>query len=218
MANSSKISNAVRSARHVSDEEFKDLAIKLLEHARRAIRNKNWSEGLFARAHGETVDDLVHRAMLTLIEIDGRRGWDPEKHPDPWRHLKNVVNSFIGDQARISTRYVTPVDLGAGALPATGRFPKPTPMHELGPEDMLDEKSRAELAKVATDRLTNELLEDDELVRLHDLLEAHPELPRREIAQRMGMTPDAITNLTKRLDRKIEQVAASITRDYGDHS
>jgi DNA-directed RNA polymerase specialized sigma24 family protein len=217
MSDSPKTASAPRRAPQLSEKELDQIAIRLLDHAKREVRNANWAAGLFARAHGETVEDLVQRAILTLIVIDGRRGWDADKHPDPWTHLKSVVNSFIADQGRLRRKFVAPPDFD-DVLRNSGKFPREAQLHELGPDEMLDEAKRAELGREASDRLVAALCEDDALTKLHDILEHEPELPRREIAKRMGVTPDQVTNLFKRLDRQIEQVAASITRDYGDHS
>jgi hypothetical protein len=66
------------------------LAKRLLAFARRfaAIRGW-WLNDADALAKGNTVEDVVRKALVSLY--GGDRRWDPTKYPDPWVYLKLFV-------------------------------------------------------------------------------------------------------------------------------
>lgn len=197
-------------------KDIAELAVRLLEHARRRIRNANWRAGLLAPAKGRSVDDLVRDAIMTLVDASARRAWDPERHPDPWRHLVSVVNSEVSDLCRASNRVQRPGSEHDWDR-TTGEYPAPRALHSLGPDEHLDEARRRKIAAYATERLLEALVNgsDEALLRYHDIIETDPDLKRGEIAAKLGTTPEEVTNILKRYDRKINEVARLVQGEFG---
>lgn len=182
-------------ARTIETDPVK-LGVLLLAYAHRYAASKGWKSKDRALARGEGLEDLVQDAMASLYGPDtsGREQWDPANTPDPMDYLRSFVNSRLSSLGRsYDNRLVRgDVDPEAHAGPST-------------PEALLLKK-RAQHAHdtwwaEAKDLLLTQLLDDDLLMRIHDLMETEEIDKPADLALRLGVPVDAVKNAKKRLRR-----------------
>jgi len=181
-------------------KELQGLSVRLLAFARRRAAVKRWwlgSAGALAKGH--TVQDIVCKAMTSLF--GGSRKWDRASQPDPWAHLKSVVNSLLSNLARSKENrvYGRDIDDEAAVAPAT-------PESELL---MAEEEERLERRRErAYSLLQDEVLAagDSALLALHDLILAEDIHKPQELATRLEKPVNEVNNLKKRFWRICRRV------------
>ena len=180
------------------------LAVVLLSYARRCAGTSGWRDCDRMLARGNGVEDLVQDAMASLSGGELKRRWDPQKHPDPMQHLKWFVRSRMSTLARsydaLNVRRGD--DSDEHADPET-------------PESLVlqvaERKERDAWRAQARDLLLAEIIDDDLLVRLHDLMETEEIDKPAELATRLNVSLEEIKNAKKRFRRAWERVVAAMS-------
>lgn len=188
--------------------DWEDTVPRLVKYARGEMGRRVW-QGVFGGTApgGKQAYDLVTTAVEKLF--DGRRAWDPETQPDLFVHLQGIVDSDMGHLARSLGNKLTLRAMGrpVGSEDAVEDFPDP-----------MDEFASSTPSPEAVTLLREqEQLSEDFLLELDGSLQGEPELQRiveaivdgaeksAEIAEEAGITPKAVYNARKRLQRKLDE-------------
>jgi DNA-directed RNA polymerase specialized sigma24 family protein len=184
--------------------QFNEMATRLLALARRMASVKRWwHQAPDALAKGRTVEDVVSVAMASLF--GGSRKWDPVKEPDPWNHVKSVISSELSNlvtslENRRTTRGVD------DELVANTETPR---------EALLRKEEQAARRQRAYSLLIEQIGDDDQLVKLHDLIVTEDLHKPQELALRMNITVTEANNLKKRFWRACKKVLAVLKKENG---
>jgi hypothetical protein len=184
-------------ARTVTD----DFSERLGHYALVKLQQRNW-RGVWGGppAGGVEAEDLAMDALNAVLT--GRRAWDPAKHPDLLKFLYDVIDSNVSHLVRRSENVAER---------------RPVPAEGESEADFLDRKSDKD-ALAATDEIISNDIEranealflalfeevnDDPLLGrvLEALLEGVS--GRAEVAEKLGVTPNEVTQAKKRLDRRL---------------
>ena len=190
-------------------KQLQGLSLRALAFACRRARVKRWWLGTSgALAKGKTAEDIASEAMASLF--GGRRRWDAAAQPDPWEHLKSVVNSLLSNLVRAKENRVNRRDVDHDAAVILT-----TPESEvLRAEDEERLKLRHERAYSL---LQDGVLESDDpnLLSLHDLVLKDDIHKPQELAIRLGMSVKDVNNLKKRFWRICRQVLSILEKEEG---
>lgn len=126
-------------------------------------------------------DDIVQKSLERIYK--DKRNWNKSRYPTPLDFLKSVVDSVVSNRKK-SKR---------------GKEADQTHGLEIEVDQELSEEDRRKMLEEA---LIEIAIDDDELFNVLDGRLSGKK--RSEIAEDHGMTPDDVTNATKRLYRKIE--------------
>jgi RNA polymerase sigma factor (sigma-70 family) len=166
--------------------DLKGYGVRLLAYAHRRARSYRWWHGPVALAKGNEVEDIVQRALLELW-----KKWDTARPPDPWRYLISTVNSLIWRLVRSPDNRRTDALETADELEST----------EDSPLDVVLSEEDQRWREHVHDCLLEELLEHEDLLRLHDLAEKEDMHEPRFVAERLGLEVKQVNNMKKRINR-----------------
>ena len=180
------------------DEKTWQLYLKRLTvYAHKLIKSHYWRGELGGLVpSGKEAEDFAMDAILDVYT--GKRAWDSNQEPDLLKHLFGVVKSMISNQSKKAQNKQ---------------------------DDRLDDNDDyEEYAESSNDPSRLAEMEDVEyVVEVCDHLEDEPELlevvecimkgclKRAQIAECLGLTRDEVTNRRKRLNRKLEAFANTLT-------
>lgn len=190
-------------------KQLRGLSLRLLAFARRRANVKHWWLGRAdALSKGRTVEDVVCEAMASLF--GGSRRWDPQVQPDPWEHLKGVVNSLLSNLVRGKENRVNKrgVEEDVAVSQATPESELLKAEHE---EQLQKRRSRA------YSLLQEEALaaDDANLLSLHDLILKEDIHKPQELAKRLNVSVAAVNNLKKRFWRMCRRVLSIVENEEG---
>ncbi len=179
------------------------LGVMLLAYAHRYAASVGWKTKDRALVRGQGIEDLVQDAMLSLYGGDTERRWNPATTPDPMEHLRSFVNSRLSTLARSYDNRNVKQGIDADAHR----------VHE-NPESLAVKKAEQDEEDAwrarARDLLLNEILDDELVVRLHDLLEKEEIDKPAELSTRLGVLLEEIKNAKKRFRRAWERVVVAM--------
>lgn len=190
-------------------KQLQGLALRVRDFAQgRARIYRWWLRPADALAKGLTLDDIVATAMASLFGATDRGAWDPNTEPDPFEYLKSVVNSELWNLANCVDNGkvdrpddLDDVDAKTGVTPLSA---------------LLDAEEDAELKK-QRDRfyslLIDAISDDEQLIRLHDLIVNDCIEKPQQLAPLMKMNVDDVNNLKKRFMRACKQAGAAMQTD-----
>lgn len=190
-------------------KQLQGLSLRALAFARRRARVKHWWLGTGGGlAKGRTAEDIACEAMASLF--GGRRRWDAAAQPDPWEHVKSVVNSLLSNLVRSKENRVNTRDVDDDAAVTST-----TPESEfLRAED----EERLKLRRQRGYSLLQDgVLESDNptLLSLHDLILKEDIHKPQELAMRLGISVKDVNNLKKRFWRICRQVLSILDKEEG---
>lgn len=206
MANKGEVrKKVVTSAAALDAQLLNELSLRLLAYARRRSRIWHWWSGEAGNlAKGHTIEDAVCEAMGSLF--GGLRKWNPETEPDVWNYLKSAVNSILSNLSRSADNRRTSRD-GDEDVRGDGDTPE---------SQLLDRERRDALA-ARRDRgyslLIDEFGDDEDLVRLYDLIVEHDIHRPTALSERMGLSVREVNNLKKRFWRACIRVIDILEKD-----
>ena len=188
---------------HDWDETTDRLVVYALWKARRlywqGIRGGDMPEGRNAY-------DIVQDAIYQLLS--GERRWDPDTQPDLFAHLQSIIDSKV---SALVEGWANERLRSETALAIEARLPKDTPSlldafasSRPDPEDialLTEQERRSEEFLIG---LTLFLEDEPELQRIVEAIVNGAEGPA-EIAKDAGITPKAVYNARKRLQRKLDE-------------
>lgn len=190
----------------LSDDEQRSLLANLIEHARCKMKRLTWrgaylSKGGAVPAAREP-EDFALEAIRKLL--DGTRPWKRDKYDTLEKCLRASIDSSINHVAesvdnRIGRRMATQTAPGEAAVNASSIVSaEGDPLTVV-----IDEEWRDRFQRSAFKELEGEPL----LLKLLECLEAGY-TKRSELAVLMEVTVTDVTNLIKRLRRKLEKLTA----------
>lgn len=125
-------------------------------------------------------EDIVQMALERAVV--GRRKWNQNRYPTAIEFLKSVVDSIVYERAHSKRGDESAVTYSMD-------------------REVEDEPHSARYRELLLDALLEIVADDDDLFAVLDGRLA--DISRKDIAAVNGMTPDEVTNATKRLFRKI---------------
>lgn len=185
----------------LGERELVELGVQLLAYAHRyagsvGLRMNGKSRTVNAR----TIEDLVQECVLTLIDPDSKRRWNPDTMSDPLRYLISVFNSKLSAARRRERKHT---ELGERSEPIVS-----TGVHDT-PETFLLEIERIDIGEKALDVLLECIVDDEALMAMYDAIESGLEKPS-DIAKQMNVDVRIVYNLSKRFDRACNEVASQL--------
>lgn len=183
------------------------LAPRILHYLRRRITAMGWRDNDPILAKGEGAQDLAVAAVASLF--GGSRKWDPAREADPWKHLMSVANSLLSNT--LDSADVRKTSRGAD----TERLPDPDT-----PETRLLAKEREAWGQRVRDLLVERILEDEDLMTMHDLAEKDGIEEPAGVAAKLGWPRERVYNANTRLrrhrDEVVRQVRAELSGGHHD--
>jgi len=181
------------------DEQYTDdLCKRLVAYAARKIRNRWWRGQLGGPLPGAaTAEDIAIDAIDDVYT--GQCHWDPDTQPDLYTHLKGRVDTIIANLVRSHDNRMTRTE---SSFPSEGdegqEIESPlltVPDSVLSPEDaVIDQEFLLGFIE--------EIGDDPMLIKVVEaMLDGH--LKRGEIAEHLGISADEMTNIKKRLARRL---------------
>jgi DNA-directed RNA polymerase specialized sigma24 family protein len=189
--------------------QLQGLSVRLLAYATRRAKVKRWwLGGAGALAKGKMAEDVACEAILSLF--GGPRRWEQTSQPDPWLHVKSVVNSILSNLVRAKENRVSNRDVEDDAA-STQSTPESEMIAAEG--EVWLEKRRA----LAHSLLQDEILaaDDGTLLSLHDLIVRDDIHKPQELAQRLGTSVRDVNNLKKRFWRICRRVLDILEKEEG---
>lgn len=172
------------------------LSVRLLRYVRKRMASR---EADLVLAEGEGADDVAAEAIASLF--GGSRRWDPTREPDPWLHVTSVANGLISNLRRSSDaktmRGIEDDQVADGVTPET----------------MLLDRERQAWAKKANDLLFERIIDDEDLVKMHDLVENESLERPAELAARLGWPRNRVYRANERLQRHWRQIIDTLSRE-----
>jgi hypothetical protein len=155
----------------------------------------------FLRMHKRSVEAADEVAQSAIMQVLDPRymAWDPEREPDLYQHLKNVVRGLVSNRRRRNedNRVVATDD---DALVELAKAPHNDPATALADK---------QLAKTVADRF-GAIFGDDPLVLELLSLTAQGVVTPRDQAEAAGVPYDEVRNARKRMFRVAREVAADL--------
>ena len=176
------------------EKEPDKLAVLLLRYAYAYAASVGWRAHDCAIARGQGMEDIAQDALASLYDATSERPWDREKHPDPMDHLKSFVNS------RLSTLTRSYEFRNVIRSVEHDRCTDPEHSESILIKRELDE-SQGAWRERARDLLHEEILNDDLLMRMHDVMEKEDIDKPSELAERLNTSLEEIKNAKKRFKR-----------------
>lgn len=194
----------------ISDpKQLQGLSLRLLAFARRRAAVRRWWLGAAGGlAKGQTVEDVVCEAVESLF--GGKRRWDPASQPDPWEHLKSVVNSLLSNLVRSKENRLNSRDVPQDAV-----APQDTPESALlrSEEEGALEKRRERAYSLLVDQIAD--ADDKKLLALHDLIMNENIHKPQELSKRLSIPVAEVNNLKKRFWRACRRVLDILDKEEG---
>lgn len=193
-------------------QPWEDITPRLVAYTLRKTRRLYW-QGIRDgdMPEGKEAQDIVQDAIDDLFS--GKRAWDPDSYPDLFAHLQSVIDSKVSAfvRSRANRRLRSEAVLSAAAtldddepsLLDTMTSPKP------GPEEIaLEEEEERRSEDFAVSTLCS--LDDDP--EAQKVLEAIFEglTKRADIATRAGISVKSVSNIKKRLQRRLEDLRSPL--------
>lgn len=199
----------------ISQEDWAEIALKLHAYAQRYFSIHYGHEDVIL-PRGYSASDIAQEIVLKVLE--GARKWDPDQHGDLLDYMVGQVRSLANHCLKSwAGKSEVPIEVDDG--------------EELTAEEIMEFLASQE-AKEDNDELLSAadiLLEKEVIVERAALIDVildvsrddadlesfvltfldSPDHQRRIIAERLGKTPDEVTNLTKRLKRKVIEAVKS---------
>lgn len=186
--------------------DIEAMGLRLLVYVHRRIRRFGWRDADPVVAEGAGAQDIAADAMVSLF--GGSRQWDPAREPDPWKHVMSVANSMVSNL------------LGSADVRMTGRgVATDCVADDATPEAILLENERQSWGARAENLLLERIIEDEELIKMHDLAESEDILRPADVAARLGWDPKRVYRANERLQRQLAAVVAILRkkREEGEH-
>jgi DNA-directed RNA polymerase specialized sigma24 family protein len=185
-------------------EDLQRLVDRLAHHAWCKMRRLTWRGAYFARGGSApgayTAEDFVQDAFRKAMDDEGRQ-WDRAKCPSLERFLRGIIDSDINHK-------VESIDnaIGRRLFSSTGKHETELSYQLPGTEAdplhaIIDPESREHFYQSASKALKDE----PDLQKLLDCL-ATEVTDRSEMALMLDTTPDEVTNMIKRLRRKLDKL------------
>jgi hypothetical protein len=178
-------------------KQLDGLAKRLLAFARRYAAIHTWWLGeAGALAKGNTVEDVVRRALVSLFgEVEpsrttkaGKRRWDPVKYPEPFVYLMLFVKTELRNLSVSSENTLSSRDVDEDAL-ITNDTPEAILLQ------MEADAENEERVARAYSLLIDEIGDDNQLSKLHDLAINEDLWKPKRLAERLGMSVKDVNNL-----------------------
>lgn len=193
----------------ISPQEWAEISLKLHAFTQKYFSLHYGHEDIVL-PRGYSASDIAQQIVLKVLE--GARNWDPNKHGDILDYMVGLVRSLTNHclkswsgKSEISIEIEDNGDLTAEEIMEFHMLPEVNGNNGelLSNEDILLEKEvlieRSELIDVILDVSRDEPDLESFVLNFLD----NPDPRRRFIAEKMGKTPDEITNIIKRLRRKV---------------
>jgi DNA-directed RNA polymerase specialized sigma24 family protein len=202
---------------HDIDEQLlRDFVVRLLA----VVRGR--AKWLFARFRSSNDDlgigvqcqDIVNECLASLFVSPNQ--WDPQKEPDPWRHLVSLANSKL---VNLKMKLVRRERLGEDVTHTTARR-----LEDIASDN--GDRREVDIVNLAQSNepdafeilqleqldaaITDVLLDygEDELMNLYDIACELGELPPSRCAERLRVDARVVDNLKKRLARRVREAIA----------
>lgn len=186
---------------NLTDQEWQVLLKRLTLYANAKARKLAW-RGLMggdeqSMPHGHGPDSLASEAIKSVLNDE--RKCEAVDGDGLLRFLMDVVDSMISHLVSSAENRKT------RPMPDTGRDDAPDSWHPASaPEDSpVARAAEAEAARVFQEKAQKALNGEPKLLELFECLKADF-TGRKEIAEVLGVTEDEVTNLKKRLARKLD--------------
>jgi hypothetical protein len=190
-------------------KQLQGLAVRLLAFARRRARLKRWWLGSGGGlAKGKTAEDIACEAMASLF--GGPRKWDPGAQPDPWEHLKSLVNNLLSNLVRSKENRTNDRDVQDDAAVT---FSTPESDLIVAEEEARIERRRARGYELLQDGVLG--ADDPALLELHDLILKEDIHKPQELAERLNIAVKDVNNLKKRFWRICHRVLGILEKEEG---
>lgn len=214
MAKSRKAADSVELPRETDPKKLdvKAYAVRLLAHVRRRVRAYVWRYGPGILAKGSLVEDVVQEAILSLFTK-----WDSAKYPDPWPYLllevrtkfSNLASSY--DAQNVGALKDDHVETTRERHLLVGlKLGDP----EFTPEDAILAKENQRWRERVHEAFLEELVDDEQLMALHDLAENEDIEEPRFVAGRLGLSISEVNNQKKKLKRVSDRVLRKVRDEY----
>lgn len=188
-------------------QPWEEIILKLDKYALQKARRLYWptaSTHLHTLAKAISPTDIAREAITRLFE--GKRDWDPDKAPDVLHYLKGVVDSLMSalvesaevSEVRVSVAYRETGNSGEDDFNLRPTAVESAPLHQAPASPVVVAESNELQERVFA------LVEGDDSLESLVLCLAEGYTKRAEIAQKLGLSVDEVTNLRKRLQRVIE--------------
>lgn len=178
--------------KELQSADWEYITAGLLRYAQKKVQRLSWSRSSKELPGGKEVQDLVYEAIARVLR--GERCWDPEKHPNLFGYLCNVIDSLVSHLVESwENRNVGPL-------------PKLWDREEEPPRDGGASQERAQLF---FDELVDEVGNDEELVQLiEQVLDGRTKAS--DIAETTGFDVQRVYRLKEKLKRRAENVLARL--------
>jgi hypothetical protein len=185
--------------------QLQGLALQMLAFARRRAKGRKWwLSGAGSLAKGEEIEDIVCTGMASLF--GGTRKWNSAEQPDPVQHVRSVINSLLSNlvrakENRVLSRHVS------DESPSQGEDPEQALLRK--EEGAALERRRERGYLLLIDGVAN----DDQLMKLHDLMVNDHISKPQELAARLGAAVSEVNNLKKRFWRACDKMIDTLDRE-----
>lgn len=171
--------------------DIKGLSARLLAYVLRRVSRYRWCGSTDALPKGMSAEGIALDAMESLF--CGKNKWDSSKVPDPWLHLITVVNRAVSALSVCADNQLVPLEDHEPAVEAT-------------PETALIAAERGAWANRARDLLMDRIIEDVELIAIHDLSEKEDLEKPAVVAAALGWPVAKVYDARKRLKRHMVEI------------
>lgn len=199
----------------ISQDEWIEISLKLHAFAQKYF-SLHYGHKDVILPRGYSASDIAQQIVLKVLE--GARKWDPDRHGEILdymvRQVRSLTNHCLRSWAGKSEVSIEVDDeeeqtaeeiIEFLALPES----KDDNVELLSNEDILLEKEVVIDRKEFIELILDVSGDDSDLESLVLTFLDSPEPRRRLIAERMGKTPDEVTNLIKKLRRKVIEAEKS---------
>jgi len=181
-----------------------DLLVEAVAYAAAKLRGLAWRgrQG-GAVPGGREAADMVQTAVERTLS--GRRKWDPVEVPEFNRHLTGAIDSIVsalvvGAENRRSGEIVPYADESEAAC-----IERLLTAHDYSGPTREEESANSEFMLAVTDEVGKD---DPPLQRILECMLMDEIYKREAIANHLGITPDDVTNATKRFKRRWPKLVA----------
>ncbi len=213
----------------MNGDDLDKLILILVKYSRKRCREFRWRSGnSFVLPKGEDDESIVSLALGRVLAdpSEKKRQWNPDIHPDFKGYMMDVIDSILNEFANcLDNTIITniPSDLPLDNLiPAAVIKPKSgnENNHKTGrreqtgdwltrkpatPEDDFIKKERFELEEIYLNRLSDEISDDDELVKIYKAIRQYCNSDI-EISKFTGIAIKNVRSAKKRLNRRADKL------------